>query len=118
MNYDYLLFTVGFIIVALQSRILLKTRETYLSETIFYKFYSLSNIIGFIVLLINVFTQFHWLHSIIIIIVGFTILPLILGLAYAFIVPPTILRFIKGIQMPLIFVLSIITYILLIINLV
>jgi len=77
MNYYYFLLVITFLILAKQSQMLLKIKESYLSTKSIYQLYLFSTFIGYILIAISVFKNFQWFYAILIIIGGFTILPFV-----------------------------------------
>lgn len=82
MNYYYILLVLAFSILAKQSQILLKIKESYLSQTRVYQSLLLSIGIGYIILFVSVFNFFSWIYAILIIITGFTIIPFLVELVF------------------------------------
>lgn len=111
MNYYYILLTIAFFILAKQSQLILKIKESYLSSKNIYQYYLISMFLGYIILFISVFKNFYWIYAILIIVGGFTVLPFLIGL----IIPNKLNKLFEIITIPVI--ISIITSILLLMNL-
>ena len=115
MNYYYALLTITFFIIAKQSEIGLKLKDSYLSTSIFYIFFTISLLIGYIVLSISLFKNFYWIYAILVFIGGFTVVPFFLD----FLIPNKLNKLLMTNIIPfsILVILSVICSILLVINL-
>ncbi len=115
MNYYYILLAITFFVLAKQSQLILKIKDSYLSSKSIYQYYLISMFIGYIALFFSLFKNFYWIHAILIIIGGFTVLPFLIG----FIIPNKLNKLLETninfLTIPVI--LSVISSVLLVMNL-